>query len=372
MGNTFEVYVVLAGLAVLIVMVIVGCWLYLLGRRQAAQAAVALLALERTNAAQYEEIERLRGIENGLARRNDGYRRFIENIIEGYYFYRHDAAGWFDYLSPSVTRVLGYSVEEYRTQHDAMFTDNPLNNEARHKTELVLDGKRQPTYEVEVRAKDGSIHRLEVTEYPVLNTAGRVEAVEGIAYDVTDRVKLEDRLVELAVRDEMSGLYNRRHLLERLDEAVSLAQRHHQPLAFAMLDLDGLKKINDNYGHMLGDRMIRSAAQILQLELRCEDVPTKFDGITGRLGGDEFAVIFPDTMAAQARVAMERVLASFANCPIRLTATQITHLSASVGIVELADGMDVEELQQRADQALYQAKNAGRGRVCLWEPTPAK
>ena len=337
------------------------------GRQRAAQSAVALLALERTTAAQYEEIERLRGIEHGLASRNDGYRRFIENIIEGYYFYRHDTAGWFNYLSPSVARVLGYTAAEYQTHHDEMFTDNPLNDEARRKTELVLEGKRQPTYEVEVRAKDGSIHRLEVTEYPVLDTAGRVEAVEGIAYDVTDRVKLEDRLVELAVRDELSGLYNRRHLLERLDEAVSLSRRHRQPLAFAMLDLDGLKKINDGYGHLLGDSIIRSAAQILQLELRCEDVPTKFDGITGRLGGDEFAVIFPDTTAAQALVAMERVLASFRNCPVRLTATQTTRLSASVGIVELADGIGVEELQQHADQALYQAKNSGRGRVCLWE-----
>lgn len=291
--------------------------------------------------------------------------RFIENITEGYFFYRHDTEGHFTYLSPSVNRVLGYNAEEYHAHYEAMFTENPVNETAREMTRLTLQGQRQPTYPVEVRAKDGTIRQLEVTEYPVCNTDGQVEAVEGIAHDVTERNHLEVRLAELAVRDELTGLANRRHLLERLQEAVSLAQRHGYVLSFALVDLDGLKEINDNHGHAAGDKMICAMVEILQRELRRGDIVGRANSFAGRLGGDEFAVIMPYCTAHQADTAFKRILETLCNTTVHLDDGTKAVLSASIGIAEYKPDMSIEALEERADQAMYDAKRAGRGRVCM-------
>jgi two-component system, cell cycle sensor histidine kinase and response regulator CckA len=119
------------------------------------------------------------------------HRRLLEALTERHFFYRHDAAGRFTYLSDSVSRVLGYDPDEYREHYSGMLTDNPLNDSVVARTEAALRGERQPSYEIEVRAKDGSLRRLELTEYPVRGPDGEVAFVEGIARDVTEARRAE-------------------------------------------------------------------------------------------------------------------------------------------------------------------------------------
>lgn len=294
------------------------------------------------------------------------YRRFIENITEGYFFYRHDTEGRFTYLSPSVTRVLGYSAAEYRAHYADMFTDNPINREADRRTRLALRGDRQPTYQIEVRARDGTIRHLEVTEYPVRDGRGQVIAVEGIAHDVSDRIRFEARLRELAIRDELTGVFNRRHVLERLEQAAEMARRHGYPLSLAMLDLDRFKDVNDTYGHAAGDRVIRAAAEVLARQLRSGDLVGRAEPIAGRLGGDEFGVVLLHSGEPEARAAIQRVLEAFAEHEVPVEDARAIPLSASAGIATLEPELTLTQLERRADRALYRAKHAGRGRICLW------
>ena len=132
--------------------------------------------------------------EKSLMESEGKFRRLTENIKEEYFFYAHDTDGVFFYVSPSIINVLGYTPDEFLTDFTKYLTDNPINNEVINHTNLSIRGKQQPSYEVEVYHKDGSIHRLEVTEFPLLNKQGRVMAVEGIAHDITHRVQAEEAI----------------------------------------------------------------------------------------------------------------------------------------------------------------------------------
>jgi diguanylate cyclase (GGDEF)-like protein/PAS domain S-box-containing protein len=295
-----------------------------------------------------------------------GHRRFVESITEGYFFYRHDRDRVYQFLSPSVARVLGYSREEYPARYASMFTDAAMNADARGKTDLALAGKPQGTFEVEVVARDGAVHRLEITEYPVYDEGGRVTLIEGIAHDVTEKRKVEARLIELAALDDLTGLFNRRHFSLRLNEAIALARRHGFKVALAVVDIDGLKSVNDTHGHAAGDRMICAAADVLKRQFRKGDTVGRLDAITGRVGGDEFVIALPYSDAEGAKIAMDRVLQVIAGARVELAPGVVLSLQASAGVAELDAGLDGPELQARADAALYRAKREGRGRVWIW------
>jgi diguanylate cyclase (GGDEF)-like protein/PAS domain S-box-containing protein len=316
-----------------------------------------------------EELERCRHERAVLAERELGHRRFIENLTGGYFFYRHDRDRVYRYLSPSVRQVLGYSPEEYIAAYASLFTDHPMNEDARGRTERALAGEPQYSFEAELRAHDGSPRILEVSEVPVFGADGAVELVEGIAHDVTEKKRMEERLLELATHDEMTGLLNRRHLRTRLEQTMNLGGRHRFPLALALVDLDGLKAVNDTHGHAAGDRLICAAADLLQRELRKSDIVGRTASVAGRLGGDEFAAILPYAGDREATIAMERVLASFGRARVEVAPGVAQSLRASVGLATWADEEGAEALQARADAALYRAKREGRGRVTVWTET---
>ncbi|HAG50503.1 MAG TPA: hypothetical protein DHU69_04680 [Deltaproteobacteria bacterium] len=121
------------------------------------------------------------------------YRRLIENLKERYFFYSHAADGVFTYVSPSVTNILGYAQEEFLTHYSEYLTDNPVNKDVVYHTELSIKGIPQPPYLVEIFHKDRTTRWLEITEVPVVNKKGKVIAVEGVACDITEKKKAEER-----------------------------------------------------------------------------------------------------------------------------------------------------------------------------------
>ena len=162
----------------------------------------------------------------------------------------------------------------------------------------------------------------------------------------------QDLLVETAITDPLTGLYNRRHMEERLLEEFARAARHRQPLALLLIDLDGLKEINDLRGHEAGDIALRAVADSLRKGCRISDVAARF-------GGDEFAVLAPLTAAPEALKLAERIRTALKEHPPGAP------LSVSIGVTDNGDGSVTrpETLFAIADKALYTAKERGRDRA---------
>jgi PAS domain S-box-containing protein len=129
-----------------------------------------------------------------LQKNEEKYRRLVEALSEDHFFYTCNCNGDFTYLSPSVTRVLGYSEREFRTSYTKYLTENIINQSAARKRTLNIRGIQQPPYEMEILNRNGSVHRLELTESPVFDKQGNVIAVDGIAHDITERIQMENQL----------------------------------------------------------------------------------------------------------------------------------------------------------------------------------
>jgi two-component system cell cycle response regulator len=157
------------------------------------------------------------------------------------------------------------------------------------------------------------------------------------------------RLEALLREDALTGLSNRRAILTQLGGMVSAARRHGHPLSIAVLDLDHFKRINDAHGHKTGDQVLVTATHAIGSHLRAEDQ-------LGRLGGEEFLVLLPDTDGEAAAHVAEKLRVAVAGAP---AATPVT---VSIGLATW-DGEAPDDLLQRADEALYAAKDAGRDRV---------
>lgn len=163
------------------------------------------------------------------------------------------------------------------------------------------------------------------------------------------------RLERIAIRDELTGLYNRRHLLERLDEFLSHAERTHSPLHLALIDLDHFKLVNDRYGHAAGDMVLKHFADLARQKLRRSD-------FISRYGGEEFIVVFPEGKLEDVHDALDRLRFAFAtHCFDKIESGLSVTLSA--GITPRFEGDTCERIIQRADEALYRAKAEGRNRI---------
>lgn len=172
-----------------------------------------------------------------------------------------------------------------------------------------------------------------------------------------------NRMTTLSLTDELTGLPNRRAFLKRMKDEISRAQRYGNSLALALVDLDRFKPINDNYGHPVGDAVLKSYS---------EDVLTTFrqNDMVARYGGEEFAVVFPNTSVDGAYKALEKVLKRANESHLQYERETISLPGFSAGLVLFQVGESLEDLIERADDALYEAKKSGRNRieVSLIEP----
>jgi diguanylate cyclase (GGDEF)-like protein len=172
---------------------------------------------------------------------------------------------------------------------------------------------------------------------------------------------LNRRLQQLATTDDLTGLNNRRLLLERAADLFALSRRHDRPLTFLMLDLDNFKSINDTHGHDAGDQVLIAIASILREEARATD-------LCGRLGGEEFGVICPETPESGAVRLAERIRKSLEGHSVH-HGSQELRVTTSIGISERrVDHACCDALITEADQALYAAKHAGRNQVMVFHP----
>ena len=216
------------------------------------------------------------------------------------------------------------------------------------------DGKVD-NFEIPVRKKDGKSFVGLMSSNPIL-LRGKTYMVS-IIRDIDERKRLENELELQARTDTLTGIGNRGHFLETVRHEISHSESTGSQSVFLMLDIDHFKRINDNYGHQLGDNVIRMVAQATKAVLRTSD-------ILGRIGGDEFGVLLVNTDAAATEKLAEKIRRKVECLELDADADIPVYITVSVGLSKYRPGEDtVEELIARADKALYQAKEEGRNRV---------
>ncbi len=210
--------------------------------------------------------------------------------------------------------------------------------------------------------------RQNCTFLPVKNNTGDVDYICVTLIDATDtsiyQSMMQDAVTQLneaSNRDGLTGVFNRRYLEQVLNSEFNRAKRYEGALSFILIDLDNFKRINDEKGHVVGDEVLRRAAEILSYYVRGADT-------FGRYGGEEFAVVLPQTKIKGAMILAERLRSKIASTPITYKDTTTT-VTISVGVVELNQSCSqYERLIQEADTALYLSKEQGRNRVTEYKP----
>jgi diguanylate cyclase (GGDEF)-like protein/PAS domain S-box-containing protein len=256
--------------------------------------------------------------------------------------------GYFVELNESWTTSLGYSLDELRA---VPFVER-VHPDDRERTEAesagLFEGAETLSFENRYLAKDGTWHwlrwssQLSPDESLIYARAADVTEIKQIE---AEREELLDQVREMARRDALTGLPNRRALEEQLPQAMARARRRRSSLSVAILDIDHFKTYNDTYGHLGGDEVLRACAKAWDSALRAEDTIARF-------GGEEFLVLLPDTAPGEAGEIVER-----------LRAKTPMGQSCSAGLACWDYGESIDELLGRADQALYLAKAGGRDQM---------
>lgn len=176
------------------------------------------------------------------------------------------------------------------------------------------------------------------------------------------RVMLYKKVQELAIRDNLTQVFTRRYCLELLAEEIKRSKKYKYDFSILMADIDHFKEHNDRYGHLVGDAILREVSKVTKESIR------QIDSI-GRYGGEEFLIILAETDKKQAVFAAERIRQAVANKKIKAYDEELK-LTISLGIATFPEDAkeDIRELIDRADLALYQAKQTGRNKVCLYQP----
>ncbi len=324
-----------------------------------------------------------------LSRSESKYRSVVNNINIGIY---RDTAGRGRFLqaNPAMAKMFGYdSVEDlmkiavvdlyqdagYRkifieeVKQMGFVKDRELALKKRDGTPIWCSATATAQYEEsgEIKWMDGVIE--DITErkqgeerlkkaYDELEmrvrerTADLAEANEMLVAEIAERKRVEEKLRELSERDHLTMIYNRRKLFELLTSEVEKARRYKRPLSMIMIDIDNFKRVNDNFGHDVGDNVLKATTNVVSGVIRRVD-------IFARYGGEEFIILSPETTIEGATVLAEKIRTSVE----KYIYQAVGGLTISAGVAELAGKDSGAALIKKADDALYAAKNRGRNRV---------
>ncbi len=306
------------------------------------------------------DISERKHMERELQALNRDFVTLLENTTDFIYFKDQDSR--FRFCSQTLAAITGHrSWRDMIGKHDLEVFPTDL-------AQIYYEEER-PVFEKGTALlnvvdpyidEQGNPGWVSTNKWPVFSEGMNVIGLFGISRNVTEQMRLEAELRDMATTDSLTGLPNRRHFLVRLEEQMAHVDRSTSPrAAVMMLDLDYFKKINDTYGHAVGDAVLRHVAKCVRSTLRKIDT-------AGRVGGEEFAIVLPGADLAAALVSAERIREVIANNPLVLDDGSAIAITVSIGITELkSTDKGVDAPLVRADEALYRAKEGGRNRVAI-------
>lgn len=265
------------------------------------------------------------------------------------------------YVNPAFTRLTGYSYDDAVGRSPDMLNGPETDKDTCGLIRTALEAQRPIEAEIQNYRKDGQPYWVDRNVIPLRDSSGETIYFASIEHDITPQKSLESRLNILAQTDELTHLRNRRAFMAAMEQEMARARRYHLPLCLMVLDLDFFKTINDRYGHAAGDAVLIGFAKTGSRLLRTTDV-------SGRIGGEEFAILMPETRRDGALTLAERLRNAVKQRRTRHHGNVLS-VTVSIGVAEfIPPEKRVARLLERADLALYAAKNDGRDCVrASWE-----
>jgi diguanylate cyclase (GGDEF)-like protein/PAS domain S-box-containing protein len=277
----------------------------------------------------------------------DEYSAIIQTTSDG--FCITDGSGNFLVVNESYCKLLGYSMAE-------LMDKNIADIEVTEKSEIIatrlfkIINEGSDLFATKYTRKNGTEIDVEITiTYLNKNDGGRFYS---FVRDITDRKKLEADLLRSATYDNLTGIYNRNALDEKIETEMQRVQRHGNIFSLIMLDVDDFKHINDSLGHHAGDKVLKSIGELLSNNVRLLDS-------VGRWGGEEFMILLPETNKSEALIVAEKLRTTLADYRIG----EFDNVTASIGVTTYQTDDTLDSLLKRVDDLMYSAKTTGKNRI---------
>ncbi len=288
--------------------------------------------------------------------------------------YSHSWESWFSgdgkllWVNPGVERLTGYNAEECMNQRShPMEIIHPEDRETVARA-MAAAGKQPSMKELEFRVvcKDGTVRWCAAVSQPAIDTQGRNVGFRASIRDISDRKALQQQLEVLASTDPLTGVVNRRRFFHIAEAELYRARRYDRPLVLALVDIDHFKRINDTYGHAVGDDTLKTLAHAFANRLRRSDLFARF-------GGEEFVLLLPETQLGDGLRLCERLRQMVETIKLQIPdRAEPFGFTVSIGVADLQhEGDSLNQLLARADAALYKAKRDGRNQVAYGAPVQA-
>ncbi|MBB5519550.1 sensor domain-containing diguanylate cyclase [Amphiplicatus metriothermophilus] len=261
------------------------------------------------------------------------------------------------YVNPAFTAITGYSAAEAIGRSPRMLQGPGTDRDALDRIRTALSERRECREEILNYGKDGYAYWLDIHIVPIFDAHGALKYFAAIERDVTARRMRTEELERQARQDPLTGLANRAALREMLNALACAGAAGPQRNVLLLLDLDDFKQVNDVWGHAAGDALLQRCAALITACLGPDD-------FAARLGGDEFAVLCRGSCPARARALARRIIRAVKG--LRTSGGARAGVGASAGAAEFASGEEMACILARADQALYEAKRAGKGAARLY------
>ncbi|MBI6984306.1 diguanylate cyclase [Pseudomonas aeruginosa] len=284
-------------------------------------------------------------------------RAILQSMRDGYF--EMDVDGVILTVNPALCQLLGQTRETLigHPYYELLGEDDLAR--ARQPFQRAMQSGAGKTFAIPLQRADGSLGYFEATVSLIHDLQGELRGYRGIVRDVSGQIAYQQQLLEMAYRDPLTGLGNRKAFDEQLGQALLRAGSGGSELALLYLDLDRFKEVNDRFGHDIGDALLRTVAERVRSTLRQPDKAY-------RLGGDEFAVLLEDSQENNPQRLAERLLAALVQ-PIALNGERIDFVTPSIGIALYPrHAGDAEGLVRAADSAMYEAKRQ-RNHYCLYQ-----